>query len=210
MKPTNLSRMSALLVPLLLLGCAGDPSSGAIQVRGRIVDAETGEVLSRQSIYVHAFNDAIGHQVSLRPEDATDFELEMPQAEIRLRVPEQTNAYELFEETFVAENGVLDVTIPMQPTHWVRLHGTVLFQDADGILKPVKQGDGNVRKARLSAGPKVSFRTDENGNYSILVPRERRKILSINTNYAHSPTEFDLTDVTADEHEFHIVLTPRR
>lgn len=206
-----LARLTPLLVLTALLapGCAGDASSGTVRVTGRVVDAETGEPIERSHMYVHAFNDATGHQVSLKPTGSSEFELEMPDPEIRLRVPDLSDEYELYEERFVAEDGALDVTVRMQPTHWVRLHGTVLWRDADGTLRPTSEGDGNVRKARLSAGP-VGFDTEDDGTYSVRAPRESLKILSINTNYHHTPRVLDLSDVTADDYEFHIVLTPNR
>ncbi len=193
---------------LLLVGCAAEP--GTVRVTGRLIDAETGEPVSRDRIFVHAFNDATEHQVSLKPNSETTFELEMPAPEIRLRIPDLQHAYELFEEDFVAKDGRLEVDVRLQPTHWIQLHGTVLWKDKDGSLRPLNEGDGNVRKASLSGGRYVGFGTDATGRFATRAPRELIEVLSINTSYQHEPREVDLSDVEADEFEVHFVLTQSR
>jgi len=190
--------------------CAGDSSENIVHVTVRLVDDETGEPVSRAQNYVHAFNDATGHQVSLEPADETGFELEIPLPEIRLRVPDRTNTYELFEETFVAENGVLDLEIRLRPTHWIRLHGTVLWRDSDGTLRPLSEGDGNVRKAALTLGRSVGLSPGPDGSYSVKAPREEMEVLSINTNYHHAPARVDLSGETGDDYEVNFVLSPSR
>lgn len=192
---------------LLLGGCAGEST---VRVTGQLLDAETGEPVPRTRIFVHAFNDAIGHQVSLEPNSETEFELEMPEPTIRLRIPDLSHEYELFEEDFVAEDGRLHVDVRLQPTHWVLLHGTVLWRDAEGALHPLSEGDGNVRKASLTAGQYVGFPTDADGRYSVRAPRKLLRVLSINTNYVHAPREVDLREVEDDEYELNFVLSPSR
>ncbi len=63
-----------LFLPLVLEGCAGkEAGSGDFLVRGRLLDDETGLPVSRSTIYVHAFNDSTGFQVSLEPADSSEF-----------------------------------------------------------------------------------------------------------------------------------------
>jgi hypothetical protein len=197
---------TCLAALLLVLGaCAGEPT---VRVTGSLIDAETGEAVPRKRIFVHAFNDATGHQVSLRPDGTTSFELEMPAPEIRLRIPDLEHGYELFEEDFVAVDGALHVDVSLQPTHWVRMHGTVLWRDADGKLRPLAAGDPNVRSAQLSANHGVRFFPDASGRYTVRAPRKLLRVLSINTNYVHEPREVDLRGVEADDFEFDLVLAP--
>jgi len=202
--------VALVLCAQLLPGCTKQRSGSAVHVTVRLVDDETGEPVSRAGNYVHAFNDATGHQASLDPADETEFELEMPAPEIRLRVPDRTNTYELFEEDFVAKDGVLDVEIRLRPTHWIRLHGTLLWKDTDGTLRPLSEGDGNVRKAALSAGRGVGFEPGSDGAYSVNAPREVLEIVSINTNYRHAPTRVDLSNETGDDYALDLVLSPSR
>ena len=202
--------VALVLCAQLLPGCTKQRSGSAVHVTVRLVDDETGKPVSRAGNYVHAFNDATGHQVSLDPADETEFELEMPAPEIRLRVPDRTNTYELFEEDFVAKDGVLDVEIRLRPTHWIRLHGTLLWKDTDGTLRPLSEGDGNVRKAALSAGRGVGFAPGSDGTYSVNAPREVLEIVSINTNYRHAPTRVDLSNETGDDYALDLVLSPSR
>ena len=199
-----------ILAAQILPGCTGQSLKSSVHVSVRLVDDETGEAVSRADNYVHAFNDATGHSVSLDPADETEFELEMPAPEIRLRVPDRTNTYELFEQSYVAVDGVLDLVVRLRPTHWIRLHGTILWRDVDGTLRPLCEGDGNVRDARLGAGENVSFEPGRDGGYWVNSPRRLLEIHTVNTNYACSPARVDLSDETGDDYEFNLVLSPPR
>lgn len=199
--------------PLVLLttlaACGGGPFGGGTRVTGRLVDDETGKPVARTTIYVHAFDDAAKLQVSAAPSSATDFALTMTGTsidgrKIRVRVPDLSNTYELWEKTFEEQDGVLDVDVRLKPTHWVRLHGKVLWRDGDK-LRPLAEGDGNVRHAMVSAG-RAGLRPGPDGTYSVKAPREVLKILTIDTNRSASPREIDLSGVTADDFEQDVTL----
>ncbi len=197
------------LVGSMLSGCSEPKPRTGVLVTGQLLDAESGAPVSRENIYVHAFNDATKTQVSVEPGGDAEFELEIPAPEIRLRVADTTNVYELFEQDYVAKGGRLDVEVRLQPTHWVRLHGTILWRDGQGRLRPLSEGDGQVRDARLSAGREVQFDPDGDGEYSVMAPREALEISTINTSYVSNPASVDLSGVTGEEHKLDLVLTAK-
>lgn len=202
-------RSHSTLVPVfaaaLIVGCSG----AGTRVTGRLIDDETGKPVARSTFYIHAFDDAAKLQVSLDPDDDTDFSLRVTGTsidgrKIRLRVPDLSNRYELYEKTFEEQDGVLDVDVRLKPTHWVRLHGKVLWRDGK-VLRPIQEGDGNVRHAQVSAG-RAGLRPDSDGNYSVRAPRELLKVLTINTNRAVHPKEIDLSGFKGDEFEQDVTL----
>ena len=202
---------SSIVALLLLAGCSAGSSLGSgTEVRGRLVDAETGKPVPRSTFYVHAFDDAAKLQVSLDPDDDADFSLRMTGTsidgrKIRLRIPDLSNTYELWEQTFEEQDGVLDVDVRLKPTHWVRLHGKVLWRDG-AVLRPLgEEKQGNVRNAQVSAG-RVGLRPDAAGNYSVKAPRELLKVLTINTNRRAEPSEIDLSAFKGDEFEQDVTL----
>lgn len=197
------------VVPLACVRCGDDVAgSGAILVTGRLADADTGQPVSRRTFYVHAFNDAIDKQVSLDPADSSEFALRLREPEIRLRIYDRKDKYRLYEQTFIAKAGVLDVEVRLEPTHWIVLHGRVLWRDGAGLLYPLGEGDGNVRNGDLNVGPH-GLEPDEDGNYSVRASRELHQIQSINTNYVHVPKEVDLRGDLGDEHRFDVILEKR-
>ncbi len=200
---------AALSLFLLGAGCGGGAGVGeqdlCVRVTGRLVDDETGRPVSRDAIYIHAFNDEVPYQVSLEPDDETTFELGAPEPNVRLRIADTSNEYELYERTFTVENGALDVEVRLKPTHWVRLHGTVLWRDG-AAPRPLREGDGNVRHGQVSLG-RYGLHAQEDGTYATRVPRERFEVLVINTSYSPQPREVDLRGVTGEEHELDFVLT---
>jgi hypothetical protein len=193
-----------------LAACSGGvPLGSGTRVTGRLVDDETGKPVARSTFYVHAFDDAAKLQVSLDPSDDTDFALTMGGTSvdgrrIRLRIPDLSHTYELWESTLEEQDGVLDVEVRLKPTHWVRLHGKVLWRDGDR-LRPIHEGDGNVRHAMVRAGP-AGLRPDRDGSYSVKAPRELLPVLTIDTNRSAHPKEIDLRGVTEDEFEVDVVL----
>ncbi len=220
-RPTRLPVLSVVVLFLVALtaACTGhDPSAQGdtdgpaglgTRVTGRLIDDETGAAVSRTSIYVHAFHDADTTQVSLKPTNDPTFELTIPGDVIRLRIPDLSHEYELFEQTFTAQNGVIDVDVRLTPTHWVQVRGKVLWRDGDQ-LRPVSEGDGNVRSARVSMGPgghALSLGAD--GSYTRRVPRQLLHVLTVNTNRSPNPREIDLAGFTGDEYEQDVILEPR-
>ncbi len=199
------------LLPLIVfslacVGCSGSvPGAGTIRVTGRLVDAETGEPVSRETLYIHASNDATGEQVSLEPADSSDFALHMTAPSIRLRIPDLEHRYELYEEDLVAEAGVLDVEVRLTPTHWIRLHGQVRWRDDAGQLRPLESGNQQVSKALISLGERhLDWGGD--GHYSVLVPRELKPFSVVNSGYQIHPKEVDLRGDLGDEYELDLVF----
>jgi hypothetical protein len=181
---------------------------GNVEVRGRLVDAETGAPVKRERIYVHAFNDAEKVQVSLDPDEGeSTFRLRLPSPEIRLRVPDLEHRYKLFEKRFTAAaDGELEVEVRLEPTHWIRLHGHIQYRES-GKLRPVDHGDGSMGCCPLiDIGPRSWIDYDDDGAYSVLVPRELLKIRMVDTPCHPVPAELDLRGATGDERTFDLYL----
>ena len=182
--------------------------SGDVVVRGRLVDAETGEPVRRDRVYVHAYDDGTKVQVSLEPDKtASNFELRLPSPEIRLRVYDMEHVHALYEKRFTAPaDGKLDVEVRLEPTHWIRLHGHICYRVGDKVW-PVDHGDGSIGSAPLvDIGPCSWISYDDDGAYSVLVPRELLKITMLDTNCHPVPAELDLRGATGDEREFDLYL----
>ncbi|QDV09244.1 hypothetical protein Poly30_48010 [Planctomycetes bacterium Poly30] len=205
--PLCLDRFWTVLLTLLACaGCNSDvPGSGSIRVSGRLIDAETGQSVSRETFYVHAYVDGTGERVSLDPARGDDFGFRMSQPEIRRLVADKADQYERFEGTFTASGEVLDVDVRLKPTHWVRAHGTVLWRDDKGRLRPLRDGDELVRAARPHIGGRL-LHPDADGNYEQLLPRELHELLAINTSYGPVPSEVDLRGVTEEDYPLDVVL----
>lgn len=200
--------MRALLALVLTVsaGACGSPSSQDVTISGRIVDAETGRPVPRNSIYIHAFDDATKRQVTVKPDkDEDSFELTTQWPVVRLRVADTSKRYELNEQTLTVTGGAWDGTIRLVPTHWVRLHGRILWREGDK-LRPPSEGDGTVRHAFVGIGGRSGIYPEEDGSYSVRVPREVVKILTVNTSLGAAQESLDLTTVVGDEHAFDIIL----
>ncbi|MCP5024496.1 MAG: hypothetical protein GY930_22365 [bacterium] len=171
------------------------------------MDDKTGEPVSRETMYAHAFNDSLGKQVSLKPGGDDRFELCIAGPEIRLRIPDLSDTYFLFEQDYAVEGSMLDIEVRLKPTHWILLHGTMQWEDGNGDLHPLYEGGAIARKASLSAGP-VGLSPFDDGHYSVRAPRKLLEFLSINTSYVHSPRVVDLRGETGDEYELNFVFRP--
>jgi hypothetical protein len=218
--PATIARMRlvlGLVVATLAFGCSGRGGSrfalggvrggsGKVLVTARLVDAETGAAVSRRSVWVHGFNDATKFQASLEPEDETTFELRLPDPEIRLRVVDATHQYELFQKNFVATHDALDLDVRLVPTHWIRLHGHVLWRDGTK-LRTVPANRGQMGGTPMvSVGPADLDYDDDDGTYSVRVPRKLLKLTTLDTNRHAVPSELDLTGATDDDRSFDVVL----
>lgn len=209
----SLRRLSAIALVATLLAlqahfvvaCITQETCGQVRVLVRLVDDETGEPVSRNGNYVHAYNDAQDLSVMLEPGDGERFELCMQEPEVRLLIPDSSGFYERFEQSFAAKDGLLDIEVRLKRTHWIRLYGTMLWEDASGDLHPLSEGSGNIRHVFLSGMPSGSDLSGD-GQYSVRKPRELLKFLSVNTSYHHSPREIDLRGVTEDEYELNFVF----
>ncbi len=102
-----------------LVGCSSPMACDEVQVKVRLVDDETGEPVSRETMYAHAFNDSLGKQVSLKPGGDDRFELCIAGPEIRLRIPDLSDTYFLFEQDYAVEGSMLDIEVRLKPTHWI-------------------------------------------------------------------------------------------
>lgn len=183
------------------------PGIGPIHVTGRLLDAETGRPVSRAKIWIHGFNDDPAdpahrslpkQQRSLAPGDATTFEFNLVEPTIRLRVADGEHVYELFEQELTARDGRLDVDVRLTPTHWVRLHGRVFWRE-NGKLEPFVPTRSRWRGATICLSRGNSPEPDDRGNYSVLVPRELIKVLTIDSPRRVEPHEIDLRAERGDE-----------
>jgi hypothetical protein len=186
------------------------PGGGPIRVTGRLLDAETRCPVSRAHLWVHGFNDDPARprrapskqQRSLAPDrDATTFEFNLVESTIRLRIADRSHEYELFERAFTATNGALDVDVLLVPTHWIRLHGRFLQRDR-GKTRPLYGGDGSMGSHPfVDIGPASWIDYDDEGRYSVRVPRELLRVAAVDTSRHPVPREIDLRGVTEDERE---------
>jgi hypothetical protein len=180
---------------------------GAVRVTVRLIDAETRRPVPRLELWVHGFNDAIDAQSSLWPGDErSTFELWLPEPEVRLRIADRTDQYELFERRFVAEGQRLDLEVELQPTHWIRLHGRVLWDDG-GTLRPVGfTPPRKVGNPMISIGPSGEIDRDGEGRYSVRVPREELTTNVVSSALRVHPPRLDLRGATETERELDLVL----
>ena len=181
---------------------------GDVEVLGRLVDGDTGMPVKRDEFYVHAFNDAENMHVTLDPDaDQSAFRVHLPSPQIRLRVFDHEHRYALFEERYTAPaNGKLDVVVHLQSNHWLRLHGHIYYR-TDGKLRPVDHGDARMGGCPLiDIGPAHWIDYDDDGAYSVLVPRELLKIRMVDTPCHPVPAEIDLCGATENEREFDLFL----
>jgi hypothetical protein len=199
-------RVRLALVLAVASGACGSPPGQDLRISGRLVDAETGRPVPRTAIYIHAFDDATKRRVTLDPEQGDDsFELTTTWPLVRLRVADTSNEYRLDERTLTVTGAAWDGTIRLVPTHWVLVHGRVLWRDGT-TLRPPSQGDGNVRHAGVSFGRAGGVRHAEDGSFSVRLPRESLPILTIDTNRTPAQKSLDLTGVTGDEFAFDVIL----
>ena len=197
---------SALLVPALAC-CAREPDG--YEIRGRIVDAETREPVSRESLDVHLFNDSVKAQTSLVREDEAGFRACMPAASVRLRVVDRTKRYEFFERQFEVPSSGLDYVVELVPTHFVLVKGRLLENG-----KPPHIEEGIIGGAPLLGFAWEGDSTDadyssDDGSFEIRLPRTRVRVQMLDTGLSPVPAILDLTAVDADVVVQDIRLTPR-
>lgn len=202
---------SLLALCLPLAGCGNDgngtPNTSDYRLSGRVLDADTGEEVSRETLYLHFFSDDVKLKKTLNPEPGSRYEVLMPQAKVRVRVSDKERRYALFEETIDLASKAESYDIKLKPTNYIRLHGTV---KEDG--KPVPPSDGTPgdrvmlyfeSDGKPIAGP---IPPASDGTYSLRVPRGPIKILTVNTAKKPKNDTVDLTGNTNDSHAFDIEL----
>jgi hypothetical protein len=205
--------LAVIAAALLATACAAEPPPGGVRVSGRILDDETGQPVAREWIYVHGFSDDAGAQVSLDPDSGdTSYSVDLPTRNVRLRIADVSKKYELWQQTLTATGPTLEQDVRLKPTHFVTVKVSVKWRDGT-TLRPISDGDGGVRHAQLSfagADAGQTMRRDDDGSYTLRLPRKAMKILLINTNRRVTPDVIDLTDVKADETEAVFVLEEAR
>jgi hypothetical protein len=199
-----LAALLLLVLVLLLLAACGGPPAG-FRLSGRLVDAETREPVSRETFYIHAFNDAKHHQVTLGPEDGAAFALEVPEGEVRLRIADKSRKYALYERKMVLEKGTTELEIALEPTHYVRLHGHVVDGETGRRVPRAEHEevlggplliylDGSRRRGPIWPG--------EDGGYSERVPREKVRFRLVNTSEGLVEDVVDLAGFEGEEYVF--------
>ncbi len=201
----------ALVFPTAGCGSSRDAAPpGHVTLEGRLIDAETGEPISRDGMFVHLFCDDLDVQNSLEREDTMRYRAIMPGRTIRVRVFDPSRTYHRFEETITVAGAERRFDIALQPTGYVTLHGRAVIADSGQVIIPdrgaaigaggplfyIGIADGSVRDSTVSL--------DATGRYSLKVPRATIRIDSVNS--ALSPIErtLDLTGYEADAFEYDI------
>lgn len=198
--------VAAMLWIAALQGCESD--SGQFEIRGRLIDTETGAPVSRVNVNVHLFNDAAKAQVSFPLEDEATFVARMPGAGVRLRVIDRTDKYRFFERNLEIPATGLETVVELVPTHFVLVKGRLLE---------------NGKAPRVEAGviggtPLLGFAWDDDckgtdydaddGSFEVRLPRTRVEVQMLDTGLGPVPPILDLTGVTVDVVVQDICLTP--
>jgi hypothetical protein len=177
------------------------PAAGAnVRVTGRLLDARIGKPVARTRLWIHGFNDEVKAQASLKPEEgSTAFELFLPTPHVRLRIADKSDEYVLFEQSYEASDGRLDIDVRLQPSDWIVLRGRILWDD-EATLRPFERDAPKVGDARFYFGRSGSLQIDnDTGTYSARLPRELAVIRAVNTSFTLHPKSIDLTGATEAE-----------
>ncbi len=187
----------------LLAGCGDSTTNAGYRLKGKVVDAETGERVSRETIYLHFFCDAIKAQKTIDRGAGSTYDVLMPQATIRVRVADKSDRYKLFEQTITLASKQQTFDIPLVPTHNIRLHGKVAGYRPPG--PDAKLGDSVLfyfeHGGRAVAGPMAP---DSDGTYSLYVPRGIITITAVNMGGKIKDPTVDLTGKTGKAHQHDI------
>jgi hypothetical protein len=206
----------AVLLAALAAACGSEPGrhddpagSGDYLLKGRVLDAGTGEPVSREKMHLHFFCDEIDHQVTLDPDDTSDYAVRMPRPTIRVRAADGTDTYHLLETTLRLEASAREFDIELRPTGFVLLRGRVIDASTGKAILPTRG---------MGAGPRLYLRCEEpswaggsfvpepDGTFSLKAPRAVIEVAAVNTAMGVRTKRIDLTGVTAAEHAIEIVL----
>ncbi len=204
-----------VVLAVLSVGCgssSGEAPEGHVTLEGRLVDAETGEAVSREGIFVHLFCDDLGVKNSIEREDTAAYRAFMPGETIRVRVFDPENRYQRFEETITVSGDARTFDIELQPTGFVTMHGQVVVGDTGELVIPERGemlGDGGPFFNFSSETG--SFRSgmisiDNSGSYAVKVPRGSIRIDSLNAPTSPAERVVDLTDYDGDTFEYDIQM----
>jgi len=192
---------------------------GNYEIRGSLVDAETGAPVSRKEIYLHVSNDAIKDQTAVEREDESTFTVRVLRPDVRLRVYDPTNQYQLYETRLIVPKPGLDTVVRLVPTHYVVLKGRLLV-DKDGSWVPIPEPEYVPGAPHLIGGQPLlsfdwegggtswsAFHVDENGAFEVRLPRALVRVVVLDTGLNHDPPFIDLTRSTVDviERDIHLV-----
>jgi hypothetical protein len=116
----------------------------------------------------------------------------------------------LFEKRVTISGSGLMYDVRLRPTHRVRLFGTVTDTRTG---KPVSwEGDGTMGSAPILEISTVDGRlaggmtTGKKGAYSVLVPRAKLRVSTLDTPLAPVVPELDLTGFEGDEYPYDVDL----
>ncbi len=199
--PTRILTFQAAALLLVGAGCASEPSH---LLRGRVIDAETREPVSRRTMYVHFFCDETGFQLTLDPEDESTYSVRLPLPRVRVRAADGSGVYALFEQTLTIEGEALEYDIRLTPTHFVLLRGRAVDAVTGEAIRPTG-GMGSGPLLYLDADKvgwsKSMVRLDDEGTFSLRVPRAKLTVRAVNTPKRIVNPVIDLTEYEADERD---------
>jgi len=214
-------RISSIVIGIAALAFSGCGPTiagrGDYEIRGSIIDAETGAPISRSNVYVHVFNDLIKEQASPGLAVESTFTVRMLVPQVRLRIYDASSRYQLYETEFDVPESGLDHVARLMPTHYVLVKGRLMFLEGDTWIPLSPQVARRFGKwpglgFRLDGDREGSWsvRHDSDASFEVRVPRERLLVSLINTGLEPVTDVVDLTGVTADLVERDVQLVPRK
>jgi hypothetical protein len=153
-------------------------------------------------MYVHFFCDQIDFQRTLDPEDASTYSVRLPRPTVRVRAADRSGVYALFEQTLTIDGEALEHDIRLTPTHFVLLRGRAIDAVTGEAIRPTG-GWGSGPRLHLDADKvgwgKSGVTLDDEGAFSLRVPRAKLRVRTINTSKRIVNPVIDLTGYEADE-----------
>ena len=186
-------------------GCSVVPGEGDLRVSGWLVDAETGESVSREDIYIHAYDDTTGEQLTLEHSKSSEFAFDTESSVVRFLIVDKGHKYKKYERVYDLQKDGVELEAALQPTHFVRVSGRVLVGSSKEQLRPIRSSP------ELGATPFVHLgderlKLDSSGRYSTRLDRELHRVQRLNFGGEVHPTELDLRGCEKDEFQFDVTL----
>lgn len=212
------------IVPFFPSGCAPSAvGTGDYELRGSIVDDETGAPVNREDVRVFVSceaQDASDHTVQPPRRGQSTFAVRMPLARVRLSVHDGDDYYRAYEKTIEVPRSGIVCEVRLVPHRYIVLSGKVLVERA-GAWVPMAPPEPLEYPAPPPGGyPVLSFRweskgtgfygspIDTNGAYEVRLPCELVMVSPLDSSMIPEPKLIDLTGVTAERVERDIRLTP--
>ena len=202
----GVAMLLGLAITLLSTGCGSDTrevDDPGVTIRGRLIDAETGATPEiHDQMVLHVFCDDLDKQVSLQPDDSGAYEVHMPGRTVRMRFADLANVYFLHEATKTLASNEATWDLRIEPTNYLLLRGTI-----KGLKEAREAGFNKVMFMADHDGPSLHslHLPHKEGKFALRVSRSVIEFSVVNTSWKLSPSQIDLSGVTADEHE--VVLT---